>query len=184
MPTDKKLVILQGSGINIQRGAEEAVEAMSSVEETVLLILGSGDVINTLKDGGNQGLKHKVIFKDRMPYDEMMAHTKVADLGLTLDKNTNINYQFSLPNKLFDYINAGIPVLASDLKEVKSIVEGYEIGEIVEEVTAESVASKMKSMLASSKQSDWRSNCKKAAEDLNWEKESEVLRNLLVEING
>lgn len=185
LPVDKKLIILQGSGINIQRGAEEAVLAMNSIEGTVLLILGSGDVIDTLKQMvKSEGLTDKVIFKDRMPYDEMMAHTKVADLGLTLDKNTNINYQFSLPNKLFDYINAGIPVLASDLKEVRGIVENYEIGEVVEEVTPESVAEKVTEMLESPQQSEWKANCCKAAKELNWEKESEVLRKMIIEIDG
>ena len=185
LPADKKIVILQGSGINIDRGAEEAVEAMHAIDGAVLLILGAGDVIDVLKEKVNkESLTGKVLFKDRMPYAEMMAHTKVADLGLTLDKNTNINYQFSLPNKLFDYIHAGIPVLASDLKEVTAIIESYNVGEVIEEVTPKAIADKVNEMLGLSKVAEWKSNCAKASEELNWQKESEVLKNLILKGDG
>ena len=78
LPLDKKIIILQGSGINMHRGAEESVEAMRYVEDAIFLILGSGDVIPELKQLVKQyNLEHSVIFKGRMPYDKMMAHTRV-----------------------------------------------------------------------------------------------------------
>lgn len=185
LPTDKSIIILQGSGINMDRGAEEAVEAMKSVENAVLLILGSGDVIGQLRSQVKQeGLEDRVWFRDRMPYTEMMAHTRVADLGLTLDKDTNINYRYSLPNKLFDYIHAGIPTLASDLKEVKGVVEKYGIGDIVEAVEPEILAKKINQMLKSPYLETWKNNCPKAREELNWNKEAEVLKKMLVSIDG
>ena len=129
-------------------------------------------------------LTEKVIFKGRMPYEEMMAHTRLADLGLTLDKDTNINYRFSLPNKLFDYIHAGIPVLASDLVEVAAIVREHEIGDVVESVEPTILAAKINEMLQSPKVETWKQNCINARLVLNWEKESEMLRNLIAEIDG
>ena len=185
LPEDKKLIILQGSGINIDRGAEEAVQAMEFVNDATLLILGSGDVINELKKmAESEGIKGKVIFKGRMPFEEMMAHTRLADLGLTLDKDTNINYRFSLPNKLFDYIHAGIPVLASDLVEVKRIVEEYEVGEITSSHDPKELAQRMNEMLRSSRVLVWKQNCKNASLELNWEKELKVLEEVLDQIDG
>ncbi|MCB0754431.1 MAG: glycosyltransferase [Flavobacteriales bacterium] len=182
---DGKIIILQGSGINVDRGAEEAVLAMKEVKDATLLILGSGDVINQLKSMvAENNLTEKVIFKGRMPYEEMMAHTRLADLGLTLDKDTNINYRFSLPNKLFDYIHAGIPVLASDLVEVAAIVREHEIGDVVESVEPTILAAKINEMLQSPKVETWKQNCINARLVLNWEKESEMLRNLIAEIDG
>lgn len=184
LPVNKRIVILQGSGINIDRGAEEAVAAIKDVSNAVLLILGSGDVIGQLKREVNQnGLQDKVLFKDRMPYEEMMAHTRVADLGLTLDKDTNINYRYSLPNKLFDYIHAGIPTLGSDLKEVASIIHKYGIGDVITEVEPHQLANKIAEMLDSDENTNWKQNCLKAREQLNWYKEAATLKELLIAID-
>ncbi|MCF8464340.1 MAG: glycosyltransferase [Flavobacteriales bacterium] len=185
LPRDKKLIILQGSGINMHRGAEESVEAMRYIDDAVLLILGSGDVIPDLKNIVKQhSLAHRVIFKGRMPYEQMMAHTHLSDLGLSLDKCTNMNYRFSLPNKLFDYIHAGIPVLGSDLVEVKRIIEDYRVGEIAHSFEPEKLAAQMREMLSSPKVAEWKRNAQQARVELNWEKETEVLSQMIDDING
>lgn len=185
LPTDKKIIILQGSGINMHRGAEESVEAMKHIDDAVLVILGSGDVIPDLKQMmKDYNLENKVVFKDRMPYEKMMAHTRLADLGLSLDKDTNVNYRYSLPNKLFDYIHAGIPVLGSDLVEVKRIIEDYGVGEIAQSFEPEILAKQIKEMLTSPKTNEWKENTVKARTELNWEKETEVLGNIIDEIDG
>ena len=185
LPEDKKIVILQGSGINIDRGAEEAVQAMAHVENAILLILGSGDVIGQLKQMvADLHLADKVIFKDRMPYDLMMAHTRVSDVGLTLDKDTNINYRYSLPNKLFDYIHAGIPTLGSDLKEVRNIIEKYKVGEVVHCIEPLAISERLNHMLHSAEQEVWRRNCIKAKEELSWQHESEILKAMVASIHG
>lgn len=185
LPTDKRIVILQGSGINIQRGAEEAVEAMRYIQDAVLLIIGSGDVLDILKQNVKDfGIEDKVIFKGRMPYVEMMAYTQLADIGLSLDKDTNINYRYSLPNKLFDYIHAGIPVLGSNLVEVKSVIEEFEVGGVVDEVESKTIALAISEMLGSDKLSEWKANCVAASQKLNWDSESAVLREMIKEIDG
>lgn len=180
LPEDKKLIILQGSGINMHRGAEEAVEAMQYVENAVLLIIGSGDVIGKLHQMVSElKLENKVIFRPRMPYRKMMAHTRLADLGLTLDKDTNINYRYSLPNKLFDHIHAGIPTLASDLVEVKRVIEDHGVGETIHSFDPKKLAEKISGMLSSPKNVTWKENCKKTALELTWEKESVVLQKMI-----
>jgi glycosyltransferase involved in cell wall biosynthesis len=176
LPADQFIYILQGSGINILRGAEEAVEAMQYLEYSTLLILGGGDVLNLLKEKVKQlSLSDKVIFKPRMSYQEMMQHTQCADVGLTLDKDTNINYRFSLPNKLFDYIHAGIPVLASDLPEIRKVVEVYKIGLITDTHDPKSLSGIMKKMNDPLLLAKWQAALPIAAKELNWDKEKSVL---------
>ena len=76
LPLDKFIVIMQGNGINVDRGGEEAVQAMQYVD-AVLLIAGNGDVIDVLKKmTSDLKLNEKVIFKERMPYHELVKYTK------------------------------------------------------------------------------------------------------------
>ena len=129
LPNDKKIVVLQGGGINIDRGAEELLEAIALSDQLFLCIVGSGDVIELLKKRSiEKDLLEKVIFTGLLPYNEMMQYTMNADVGVSLDKDTNINHKFSLPNKIFDYVKAGIPVVVSNLKEVAGIVQEFKIG--------------------------------------------------------
>ena len=180
LPLDKKIFILQGSGINIQRGVEEAAEAISLFTDYLLLIAGSGDVIPLLKQKvKSKGWSDKVIFADRMPPSQLRRYTAAADVGLSLDKDTNLNYRYSLPNKIFDYIHAGIPVLASHLPEISNIVRKYNIGMIVHSHEPAEIAQCMQSMMNDDAQYQrWISNAAIAAKELNWNEEQKVLLNL------
>ena len=132
LPEDRFLLILQGSGINVQRGAEEAVLAMRELPDCLLLLVGGGDAWPVLERMvAENGLQDRVRLLPRMPYERMMQYTRNADLGLSLDKDTNLNYRFSLPNKLFDYFRAHIPALVTDLPEVAGIVRRYDAGVVL-----------------------------------------------------
>lgn len=172
--TGNMILIFQGGGINIDRGGEELLNAIAITEGVDLIIIGSGDQFDALKQYSvKMNLAHRIKFISRLPWNEMMRLTKAADVGLTLDKDTNLNYRFSLPNKLFDYISAGIPVIASGVPEARKIVEEYECGIIVPTVTPGEISKAIiklrdnRDLLTRLKQ-----NSVKASESLNWENES------------
>lgn len=177
LPVNKKILLLQGAGINIHRGAEEAVQAMQFLDNHLLLIIGGGDVMDTLKKMVQElKLEDKVLFLDKMPYESMISYTRLADVGLSLDKDTNINYRFSLPNKLFDYIHAGIPVLCSDLIEVAGIVKTWDIGRIIINHDPQYLAEIIFEMTSDEDLCrHWKKNAILAAETLCWEKEEHHL---------
>ena len=178
LPNDKFILILQGSGINIHRGSEEMVQAMEYIEGALLLIVGGGDVVETLISMADKpNIKGKVIFKPRQPYSQLMQYTANANIGLTLDKDTNLNYRFSLPNKIFDYIQAGIPVLASDLPEIRKIIETYKIGSFIPGHEPRQIAQRIIEIMNNPEQlNNWKRNLTFAANDLTWEKESEIIK--------
>ncbi len=180
IPSNKKMILIQGAGINIDRGAEECVAAMSYLNDVVLYIIGSGDVIELLKYTTiKNGLENKITFIDKLPANELIHYTACADLGLTLDKDTNLNYRYSLPNKIFDFINAGIPILSSRLPELEALITNYQIGDFIENHQPMHIANKMNEMLFSDKYWLWKENTQKAKSENNWEKESKILINLI-----
>ncbi len=173
LPNDKKIVILQGAGINVDRGAEELLQAMDNLDGYHLIVVGSGDVLPILKELAKE--RQDITFVGKKPYAEMMRYTAHADVGVSLDKDTNINYRYSLPNKIFDYIHAGTPVVASDLVEVKNIIEKYGVGVIVSSHDPAEIAEKIRYVVEDIAMDKMKSKLKIAAEELNWENESLVL---------
>lgn len=180
LPEDRKILIFQGAGINIDRGAEEAVLAMQHVENALLLFVGDGDILPTLKKLVQQHqLEGKVQFLGKRPYADLMNYTWHADLGLSLDKDTNLNYRFSLPNKVFDYMHTQTPILASSVIEVKTLVEKYDIGTIIRSHEPVLLAETMRAALENDAQlQTWRNNCLIASQTENWEAEKQILRTI------
>jgi len=171
---DHLLLIMQGTGINIDRGGIELIEAISKTENISMLIVGGGDMITVLKEKViRYNLAERVKFFPKVPWEELIRYTKAADVGLSLDKETNINYRFSLPNKLFDYITAGIPVIASNLPEVSKIVTENNCGIIIPDVSPAEI---MKAIQKLKENQDLLAEFKKnaviASESLSWENES------------
>ncbi len=181
----KKIIILQGAGINIDRGAEELLEAMKLTEGIQLVIAGSGDVINMLKhESESSQLQGKVIFFDKMPHAELMKLTRCADCGLSLDKDTNLNYRYSLPNKLFDYIHVGIPVLVSRLPEIEKIVIQYGIGIFIESHEPQEIANRIYEILWNFPEGHWTTALKRASKELCWDNEKQQLISIYEQIKG
>ncbi|MBO6025767.1 MAG: glycosyltransferase [Bacteroidales bacterium] len=177
LPDDKHLLVLQGSGINIQRGAEELVEAMQYLDDCFLMIIGGGDVLPVLKQMvENLKITDRVRFLPRMPYAKMMAYTQLAELGFVLDKDTNLNYRFCLPNKLFDFIQADVPIVASHLVEIEKIIKKYNIGLFIPDHDPKSIAETIKAGLNdASQRAIWKQGLAQAAQDLCWENEQQTL---------
>lgn len=181
LPEEKKLLILQGSGINVDRGSEELVAAMEMVDDNaLLLIIGKGDAVPALKrQVKERNLSHKVLFIDRVSPDKLFNYTYHADIGFSLDKDTNINYRFSLPNKIFDYMKAETPVIVSNLPEIAKVVKETEIGLVIADHRPETIADSINMLLRDEMLlMKFKSNTKIAAKNYTWENEEKVLKKI------
>ena len=184
IPENKTILILQGAGINIQRGAEEMVEAMKYVNNAHLYIIGGGDVFDNLKKLVTEfNLTEKVTIKTKMPKSELMNFTRNSDIGISIDKDTNLNYHFSLPNKLFDYIQSNIPILASRLPEIENLIKHYNIGCFIDNHEPKHIAEKINFMRDSGLMNEWKTNTGKANAENNWETEKKKLINIINALN-
>jgi len=180
--SEEKTILYQGA-LNIGRGLEQAIQAMHFIEAK-LIIAGDGDIKQQLENlVKKEALEAKVQFTGRLPIDELAKLTPMANLGLSIEEDLGLNYRFALPNKLFDYIHAGVPVVVSNLPEMKAIVEAYAIGAIALSHQPKELAKTInEALLNPSKRKIWKENLQTAAEELRWENEEKVLQHLFLEL--
>ncbi|QGY42993.1 glycosyltransferase [Maribellus comscasis] len=174
-----KTVLYQGA-VNVGRGLKQAILAMEEMEGVKLIIAGDGDIKPELeKLVREKKLENKIQFTGRLSIEELSKITPQADLGLSIEEDMGLNYRFALPNKLFDYIQAQVPVLVSDLPEMAAIVKQYKIGEITSSLEPEFLAKKIKKVLFDKDaEKVRRKNLTTAAKELTWEKEEKVLHDI------
>lgn len=178
LPEHKHIIILQGAYIDPDRGAREAVGAMEYVDDAILLIVGAGRDLAAVKEiASAPALRDKVLFRDKMPFDMLQQYTRHASAGLSLDKPVHLNYTYSLPNKVFDYAHAGIPVVVSPLPELEKLLAAYPIGFVLKEVSPKEIAECINRLLALPAR-HWSVELARCVAENNWQRESEVLRRL------
>jgi len=173
LPCDPVRTIIYQGSLNPGRGLEFAILAMKYLEKLRLRIFGDGPLRKDLeKLVKENNLSNRVIFMGRVPLNELQSHTNQASLGISLEENRGKNYYFSLPNKLFDYIQARIPVLVSDLPEMRKILDEYNIGMVADSVEPASLARLIDEMMNNEeKRITWKKNLRIAAEEFCWENE-------------
>ena len=169
---DKKIIIYQGA-INVGRGLEWTIEAMKYVENAVLLIIGNGDIEEKLKQQvSDLQLDNKVFFLGKIVPEKLPAYTVNANIGLCLLENRGLSYYYSLPNRVFDYIQAKVPVLATDFPEISNIVNTYHTGITINNYEPQFLAKKINEMLENKIDNKV---FEKAAKELCWENEEKIL---------
>lgn len=176
-PGDRTKVILYQGALNLGRGIEAAIRAMQFLEGAELWLAGDGDLSLQLRKMVDElDVDKKVKFLGRLPLHDLREVTRQADLGISLEEDLGLNYRFALPNKLFDYIQAGIPVLVSNLPEMRQVVEHYQIGAVADTHQRKELAGAMKTALFDrEKRQVWKENLQEAAKELCWENEREIL---------
>lgn len=168
---NKKVILYQGA-INIGRGLELLIETMLHLENYVLIIIGNGDILEELQQNVTlKNLQSKVFFLGKLSPKKLQGITPLANLGISLEEDLGLNYRYALPNKIFDYIQAEIPILVSNLPEMKQVVLQYKVGEIVTNRTPESLALQIKEII----NKDYSKELKQAKEVLIWENQEEKL---------
>ena len=172
----KRVIIYQGS-LNMGRGIEEMIRAMQYLEQFVLQIFGDGLLKKILRRlASEMNVADRVQFMGRIPFGELKKYTRQASVGISLERNIGRNYYYALPNKLFDYIHAQVPVLVSDLPEMRKIVESYDVGVVSDTYEPEKLANIITNMMDNHElREKWKKNLRVAVKELNWENQEEKI---------
>lgn len=168
---EKKVILYQGS-VNIGRGIELMIDTMALLDEYLFIVIGDGDILEQLKEKvSNLSLHNKVNFLGKKTPEELKELTPNATIGMSLEEDLGLNYRYALPNKIFDYLHANVPVIVADLPEMRSLIKKHPIGEILIERTPKTLAKTIINMTNIS----YEKELKTAKKELNWSKEKEKL---------
>ena len=181
----EKIILYQGA-VNKGRGLEQIIKAMPFINNAKLLIIGDGDVLKDLKHLANKlDINNKIKFTGKIPFEKLKPITQTADLGISLEQNIGLNYYYALPNKIFDYIHSNIPILASDLPEIKNIIEKYNVGELINDFSPESLSQKINNLLNNDKKLNlYKQNTYTAAKELCWQTEEKIILEIFSSIKN
>ena len=172
------LVLYQG-GMTKGRDLITLIKAMERIKHPtgVLVFLGNGPLVPTLKTAAHETeIQERVFFHPEVPPDELCWWTQDATLGICSIEGICLSYRLSLPNKLFEYIQAGLPVLVSDLPEMRRVVSRYGVGEIYAGGDVAELADKIDRILCDPElREKYRQAAMVAAKTLHWGIEKETL---------
>ena len=167
-------VILYQGALNAGRGLEQAIGAMAHVEGFELHLAGEGDLSNELRRlADTPGLKEKVRFLGRITPQELPGLTRSAMIGLNLLSGNSRNYYYSLANKFFDYIQAGVPSVNMQFPEYTLLLDKFPVGYTVRDLDPKSMAAGWLEILQD--KSRWQGmvdQCTTARQIFCWEQEA------------
>ncbi len=176
IPADRRILLYQGS-IQEFRGIEESIEAVTLLDRCVLVIIGYGYHRPTLEDAVHRrGLDDRVRFFGPIPNDELLYYTASADVGLCVIRGKSLSYRWSMPNKLFEYMMAGIPVVASDFEEMGRVVREEGVGTVCDPDDPQSIAAAVRAIVDDPEaEARFRAATRVAITRYNWDHEERKL---------
>jgi glycosyltransferase involved in cell wall biosynthesis len=184
IPADQRIVLYVGR-VAAGRGLELFLEAVQRLPGVVGVILGDGPLVPKFRENIRSGLWQRVYLPGKIPLAELANYIASADVGVALIEDTCRSYHFALPNKLFEYINAGIPVVGSDLPEIAPIIQDHQIGEVVNAEDLQSIVDGIQHLLNHpTYYQQAKANTQRIAKKFTWKKEGKKLLQLYHELEN
>lgn len=173
---EKTIFLYQGS-LHKGRGVELLLKTFSSIKEKdkVIIFMGFGDLEDLIREKAKNSTS--IFFQDAVSPSEILKYTSSADFGISLIEDTCLSYKYCLPNKMFEYLMAGIPVIVSNLPEMKKIVEEYKVGTFIEFNKKESIIDALNRAMNLDREV-LKSNIYNVKKKYNWEEQEKVLKKI------
>jgi glycosyltransferase involved in cell wall biosynthesis/ubiquinone/menaquinone biosynthesis C-methylase UbiE len=173
---DEKIILYQG-GLQSNRGLEKLIEAIPLIQKGIITFIGDGVLRENLEFQVKRArLNERVRFMGMVPVEKLLSYTACADVGLQILQNTCFNHYSTISNKLFEYLMAGVPVVASDFPEIRRIIEEFNAGVLIDPHKPEEIAKGINYLLEDEeRRKEMARNAKRASRRYNWQNEEPKL---------
>ncbi len=175
-------LLYQGK-VNIGRGVDWAIDALEWLPDCRLVVAGDGDLLEEMKAyAAGKPWSDRVEFLGRIEPAELERLTPQVDVGLVMLEDMGLNYHYALPNRIGDFVQAGVPMVVSDLPEMAAVVRRFGVGEVIdrlhgadEKAKAQALARAVGRVLEKGRGGY---DFAEARKDMDWNKEKEKLINI------
>ncbi|WP_167383701.1 glycosyltransferase family 4 protein [Bordetella genomosp. 12] len=147
IPADKQILLFQG-WMSPDRGLQDLVRALAQVRSDVhLVFMGYGDLVKDLSAIAEEmGVRDRVHFKDAVPQAELLYWTASADAGIIPYQPVDLNHWFCSPNKLFEFVQSRLPIIANDLPYLRDVITTDQIGLVADMKSLSDLAAAINTM--------------------------------------
>ena len=179
---DDKVIILYQGGLGYGRGVDLLLSTFKQRKDNnvVIVFMGYGELQDKIIQASQQS--DRIFFHPAVPPDVVLDYTVSADIGVSLIENTCLSYYYCLPNKLFEYAMYGLPVIVSNMKEMRDFVEKYNMGLVVEENSIDELNIVIDELLTKDLLT-FKNNAREAAEKNAWEIQEQNMLNVYNALN-
>ena len=176
IPAKPERYILYQGAVNEGRSFETLIPAMQYVNAR-LIICGDGNFMQQARQLVQEHhLEEKVIFKGRILPAELKQYTSMAWAGVTLFENNGLSNYYSLGNRFFDYLHAGLPQLCVNYPVYQEINNQYAVAVLIDDLSPETIAKGLNELLNNEKLYTFlQQNCLQARQVFNWQQEEKKL---------
>ena len=178
----EKIIFLYQGGLSRGRGIEILLEAFKNIDnkDAVIVFMGYGELEENIK---NESQQYKnIYFYPAVTPDILLDYTNSADFGISTIEDSCLSYRYCLPNKLFEYIMAEVPVVVSNLPEMRKLVLNNKIGVVLKENTPKGLNEAINKAIKL-EQNELKTNIKKLKTIYNWENQEKVLIDVYKELS-
>lgn len=172
-----EVMLLYQGKVNLGRGVDWAIDALEWLTDCRLVVAGDGDLLEKMNAyAASKPWSDRVTFTGRLMPEAMRELTRQADVGLVMLEDMGLSYHYALPNRIGDFVAAGVPMVVSDLPEMSQVVRKHRVGEVMREPGPKALAESVRWVLARK----WHDgDFASARSDMDWEKEKEKLTNII-----
>jgi glycosyltransferase involved in cell wall biosynthesis len=162
--------LVKGRGVKLLLDAFKA----RTDDKAVIVFMGYGELENDIQQA--MQTTSNIYFHPAVPPNVVLEHTVAGDIGFSFIERTCLSYYYCMPNKLFEYAMAGLPVIVSNMKEMREFVEKYGFGLIAEEASPVGLYQAIDKILACDLET-MKANAKHAAKENSWEHQEQKMLN-------